>query len=339
MHSVVRHRDELHPTYTPTVHFKWTVNLVTMPLGVGQMRYLVLAREDLTNQVEGRALQNKTTAAVCRFLVEEVVCRYGCVGKIVADRGELDAQEAEELFDRLGIKLSLTTAYNPEANGKVERGHGPIVKALVRACDGQVGNWPRLLPYALWADRTTHSSVTGFMPAELMYGQKPVMPTERTIVSWAALEWRNEMSREELLAARIRQLERRPEDVERATEKLRTARIRNKERFDRTHQIRPKKIEEGDWVLVYDGSLDNQHKAARKFARRWFGPYVVTSVDDNGTYHLAELDGTRITVPVAGKRVKAFKKRHNDEPDLGTNDGDVSDDDTGGTHGEIVVEI
>jgi hypothetical protein len=62
------------------------------------MRYLVLAREDLTNQVECRALQNKTTAGVCWFLIDKVVCRYGCVGKIVADRGELDAQEAEELF-------------------------------------------------------------------------------------------------------------------------------------------------------------------------------------------------------------------------------------------------
>jgi hypothetical protein len=56
--------------------------------------------------------------AVCRFLVEEVVCRYGCVSKIVADRGELDAQEAEELFDRLGVKLSVTTAYNPEGYGQ-----------------------------------------------------------------------------------------------------------------------------------------------------------------------------------------------------------------------------
>ena len=46
--------------------------------------------------MEGRALQNKTTAAVCRFLIEDVICRYGCVGKIVADHGELDAEEAEE---------------------------------------------------------------------------------------------------------------------------------------------------------------------------------------------------------------------------------------------------
>ena len=102
-------------------------------MGMGQMRYLVLAREDLTNQVEGRALQNKTTAAVCRFLVEDVICRYGCVGKIVADRGELNAEEAEELLNWLGVKLSLTTTYNLEANRKVERGHRPIVKALVRA--------------------------------------------------------------------------------------------------------------------------------------------------------------------------------------------------------------
>ena len=113
---------------------------MTMPMGVGQMRYLVLAREDLTNQVEGRALPNKTIAAVCRFLIEEVVCRYGCVGKIIADRGELDAQEAKELFDRLGVKLSLTTTYTRKENGKVERGHGPIVKVLVQACGGQVGN-------------------------------------------------------------------------------------------------------------------------------------------------------------------------------------------------------
>jgi hypothetical protein len=275
---------------------------------------------------------------VCRFLVEEVVCRYGCVGKIVADRGELDAPEAEELFDRLGVKLSLTTAYNPEANGKVERGHGPIVKALVRACEGQVGNWPRqLLPYALWADRTTHSSVTGFMPAKLMYGQKLVMPTERTISSWAALEWRNEMSREELLAARIWQLERRAEDTERAAERLQTARVRNKERFDRTHRLRSKKIEEGDWVLVYDNSLDNQHKATQKFARRWFEPYVVTSVNDNGMYHLAELDGTRIAVPVAGKRIKAFKKRYDSDPDLES--GESDDDDTDGENGKLIIEI
>ena len=137
------------------------------------------------------------------------------------------------------------------------------------------------------------------------------MPMERTISSWAIVNWRDEMSRPELLAARIRQLERRPEDVEQAAERLRVARTRNKARFDRMHRVRPRTIEEGDWVLVYDSSLDNQHRATRKFAK----PYVVQSANDNRTYHLVELDGTRMAIPVAGKRIKVFKKRHDDEPD------------------------
>ena len=45
-------------------------------------------------------------------------------------------------------------------------------------------------------------------------------------------------------------------------------------------------------MLVYDINLDNQHRSTRKFARRWFGPYMVRSVNDNATYHLAELDKT-----------------------------------------------
>ena len=50
--------------------------------------------------------------------------------------------------------------------------------------------------------------------------------------------------------------------------------------------------------------------------------YVVTSANEHGTYHLAELDGTRMAIPVAEKRVKAFKKRHEHEPDLGGMDSD-----------------
>ena len=53
VYSGVRDRDELHPTFSPTIYFKWMVNIVAMPTGIGQKKYLVLARENLTNQVEG----------------------------------------------------------------------------------------------------------------------------------------------------------------------------------------------------------------------------------------------------------------------------------------------
>ena len=67
---------------------------------------------------------------------------------------------------------------------------------------------------------------------------------------------------------------------------------------------------------MYDNILDNQHSSMRKFTRRWFDPHVVTSAKDNATYHFVELDRTRLVIPIMGKRVKLFKKRHNDEPKL-----------------------
>ena len=70
-----------------------------------------------------------------------------------------------------------------------------------------------MLPYALWADSTTHSSVTGYMPAKLMTRQAPVMTTETAIATWTMLPWKAVISREELLAVWIRQLEGRPEDI------------------------------------------------------------------------------------------------------------------------------
>ena len=85
-------------------------------------------------------------------------------------------------------------AYNLEANGKVEREHSLIVKALAKACDGKMGAWPRLLPYTLWADSTKHSTTTRYMSVELILGQKPIMPIKQSVTSWTALPWQVEMS-------------------------------------------------------------------------------------------------------------------------------------------------
>ncbi|KAL3702351.1 hypothetical protein R1sor_020373 [Riccia sorocarpa] len=308
-YSKVRHRDGLVPTFPPSIHFRWVLDLVMMPPGLWGMRYLVLAREDLSNFVEGRALRTKSVERICRFVLEDIVYRYGSIGSLHADRGDLNAEEARTFFRRYGVDLKLTTAMNPEGIGKSECGHPPIVHALVKACDGKPKQWPRLLPFALWADRSTHCTTTGYMPIELILGQKPILPIDDSVLSWVSLPWEDSVDRETLLAWRIRQLERREEDLAAAQEKLKLARLKNKSRFDKTHRLRPKQIKVGDWVLVYDSSLENQHSTVRKFSRRWFGPYVVLAVNDNAIYSLRELDGTVLRLAVAGKRVKLFKKR------------------------------
>ncbi|KAH6556662.1 hypothetical protein KP509_1Z164600 [Ceratopteris richardii] len=158
----------------------------------------------------------------------------------------------------------------------------------------------------------TYTRTTGYMPAELMYCQKPILPTESHALAWTSLPWEDEVSREDLLAVRILQLERGKNLVEEAAFKLRASREKNKIAFDKSHRLRPKRLKEGDLVLVYDSSLNTQYEARRKLVKRWFGPYVVCKVFDNGTYSLRELDGTKLKDLIAGKRVKLFKRRENE---------------------------
>jgi hypothetical protein len=65
-------------------------------------------------------------------------------------------------------------------------------------------------------------------------------------------------------------------------------------------------------MLVYDCNLNNQHSLVRNFSKRWFGPYVVKQAYDNATYLLQEVDGTKLQISIAGKRIKLFCCRGED---------------------------
>ena len=108
---------------------------------------------------------------------------------------------------------------------------------------------------------------------------------------------------------KIQQLERLPKDQKIALNKLKEARLSNKDMFDKTHRLRTRGIQIGDWVLVFDSSLEHQHSTVKKFSRRWFEPYMVVATYDNATYTLRELDGNVLKIPIAGKWIKAFRRR------------------------------
>ena len=54
---------------------------------------------------------------------------------------------------------------------------------------------------------------------------------------------------------------------------------------------------------------------------------MVTNATDNATYHLGELERTRIVTPVVRMQINTFKKWHDVEPDRALEtEGDVSGD-------------
>jgi hypothetical protein len=94
--------------------------------------YLVTARDDLSGWAESRALANATSAAVARFIWEDIVYRHGCFGHLVVDGRLENKLYIEEFTARYGIKRVQVSSYHLQANGIVEGGHRPIIEALAR---------------------------------------------------------------------------------------------------------------------------------------------------------------------------------------------------------------
>jgi hypothetical protein len=125
------------------------IDLVVMPSRLWNMKHLILVREELLNFVEGRALKTKSTEGICRFILKDIFSKSGTIRRMRVDRRKLDTVEARSFFERHGVKLRLAIAYNLETNGKNERGHPPIINALVKSYKRKPKQWPRLLPFAL----------------------------------------------------------------------------------------------------------------------------------------------------------------------------------------------
>lgn len=90
--------------------------MVAMRLELWGIKYLILARKELSNYIEGRALKTKITKVVCRFILKDIFNKYSRIRRIKANQGELDIIKCRNHFQIYDIKLKLKTTYNHDAN-------------------------------------------------------------------------------------------------------------------------------------------------------------------------------------------------------------------------------
>jgi hypothetical protein len=147
-------------------------------------------------------------------------------------------------------------------------------------------------------------------PFRFNYGYEPIMPIEDEVPGWSFLKWSEVKTTGELLALRTLQLQRRDEDYEEITLRLRRNREQGKEDYDATHVLHPKPFQVGDLVLLHNTQREGDMTREQKMRFRWLGPYRVTkAIIEKGTYVLAELDGAELGGTVAGNRLKKFHVR------------------------------
>jgi hypothetical protein len=264
--------------------------------------------------VEARALKANNARSIEKFFREQIYCRYGRVGTVVTDNGSETMGEFEEAMHNLHIPHIRISPYNKQANGVVERGHFILRESIVKACEkgsgGKILRWPEHLATSVFAHNITVSSVTGFSPYYLLYGVEPTLSLDLAEQTLMTEGYRSKMSTKDLLAQRIRHLMLLPEDVKRAAETLRKARIHSREQFLSRYEqkIQRQTFQKGQLVLMRNSAIA-MSLTKMKTEPRYLGPYRIEKRTENGNYYLAELNGTLLARPVAAFRIIPYFAR------------------------------
>ena len=118
---------------------------------------------------------------MAKKIIETWISRYGTPEVITTDRGrQFDLQLFDHFTKRLGVCHIRTSAYNPRANGLVERFHRQLKDSL--RCLNQ-NNWLNSLPLALLGIRSAVKEDLKLSPAELVFGRPLRLPADITIKS------------------------------------------------------------------------------------------------------------------------------------------------------------
>jgi transposase InsO family protein len=108
------------------------------------------------------------------LLLDNVWRRVGLLRQIISDRGpQFAAQITQELWKKLNIQSSLSTAFHPQTDGETEHVNQELEQYLRIFCNYQQDNWAELLLFAEFAHNIQAHSATGHSPFEIWYGYQP----------------------------------------------------------------------------------------------------------------------------------------------------------------------
>ena len=106
------------------------------------------------------------------FIYEDIILHHGIPKSIITDNGTHFANTyIESICAKFGIRHKFTSAYNPQANGLVERLNQTIANSLKHLDNSIKSSWDQYLSAVLYAYRTLLQSTTKQTPFFLTYGR------------------------------------------------------------------------------------------------------------------------------------------------------------------------
>ncbi|KAI0324830.1 hypothetical protein GY45DRAFT_1349210 [Cubamyces sp. BRFM 1775] len=191
-----------------------------------------------------------------------------------------------------GRALRKITSKALSNSGVVEQGHFTIHEGTLKSCEGKARDWPEKVRMAFFADKVTARRSTGFSPFYVLYGTHPILPFDLVEATFMISNHQAGISTAELLALRIRHLEKHPKDIQKASDAIRRSRLASKTQFEKcfSHKLHQTPLSPGSLVLVWNSAQGVG--LSGKYTLRYTGPCVIDRITKGGAYVLWELDGT-----------------------------------------------
>ncbi|XP_060669127.1 uncharacterized protein LOC107428981 [Ziziphus jujuba] len=144
-----------------------------------QYTFIIVATDYFTKWVEARSMKTINQTDVIKFIIKDIIHRFGIPKTITINRGTISTSEAMEIFVKeYGIKHTLSTPYFAQANGQAKATNEVLKGNLEKMVYDNSRDWHNLLSKTLWAYRTSKRSGTGTTPFALTYGYEVVLPME-----------------------------------------------------------------------------------------------------------------------------------------------------------------
>ena len=256
-----------------------TMDLITqLPKTATGFDAIVVFVDKLTKMVHLAATTTTVDSpGLARIFVDTVYKLHGLPRTIISDRDvRITAGFWQELFKRLGTKLSMSTARHPQTDGQTERANRTLEEVLRHYVSAKQDDWDQHLALAEFAINSATHEGTKETPFRLNYGKEVMVPlalstsvTAETFVRPAVHDFVNTQSE---------------------THRMIRTRLQHQQEQQRTQHNKHRRevlFKAGDKVLLDREALPGVRDGpSAKLGPRRFGPYEVVEAVGHNAYRL-----------------------------------------------------
>ncbi|GMI70628.1 hypothetical protein HRI_000732100 [Hibiscus trionum] len=246
--------------------------------------YILVVVDRLTKYGHFIPLAHPFTAKeVAQIFLENIFKLHGMPSYIVYDRDKVFMSMFwKEMFRKLGVTITPSTAYHPDTDGQTER-LNKCLESYLRCMTGErPKEWAGWLHLAEWWYNSSFHSAIQTSPYQALYGQSP--PVHHPYIAG-----------DSLVDSVDRTLQRREAANKMMKFYLRRAQDRMKQQADKRRT--ECEFQPGEWVFLKLQPYRQQSVKSRgcqKLAAKWFGPFQIIENIGKVAYRLKLTDNSRV---------------------------------------------